>query len=298
MNDFVKRAGACFSAIFLAVVMVTLSVAGAVDTPPIPSGLNYMNLQTGSYQVTTYFNGSGVGLTRASRYNPTTSAFTFDEDLTTAGTTSITFEVNTAGQQVFYYCAGGGMEYYASANLRVYDQNGNAYRYHANVVTFYSGGNRVWSGAGPYGALIPSRDVVIDRIDFVFDVGGNPPPNVESWRLENLLFTQGTPIYNNYIPESYFDEQMTSYVPFNSAWFEPYENWGSTTYAEGYEDGYAQGALDTGGDVYQNWTAFLTAGVGGFLSFELIPGLPLWGLLSIMVAIPLMVTFLKMFAGG
>lgn len=111
--------------------------------------------------------------------------------------------------------------------------------------------------------------------------------------------------------ETTFDR--TCYTPFNAAWFNITEN-EERAYQQGYNNGYQQGyavkvqgeynegyqdgATEASGGAIQRWGAFLLTAVNGFLSFELIPGFPLWGLLSVAVAIPLLLMFLKMFAGG
>lgn len=47
-----------------------------------------------------------------------------------------------------------------------------------------------------------------------------------------------------------------------------------------------------------DFTTWLSDGVFGFLSFQIIPGLSLWMIFATIVAIPLVVMFLKLFAGG
>lgn len=47
-----------------------------------------------------------------------------------------------------------------------------------------------------------------------------------------------------------------------------------------------------------DFSSWLVEGIGGFLSFELIPGISLTTLLAVILAIPLLIAFLKIFAGG
>lgn len=47
-----------------------------------------------------------------------------------------------------------------------------------------------------------------------------------------------------------------------------------------------------------DWTLWLSNAVKGFLSFELVPGLSLAGIFGILLGIPLLIWFLRMFAGG
>lgn len=93
---------------------------------------------------------------------------------------------------------------------------------------------------------------------------------------------------------SYVSTVTHQYVPFNEEWFQDSD---STLWQEGYDQGLEDGLNNVGlGEV--SWTGWIFNAVTGFMAFEIMPNLPLWGLLSILVAIPLLVTFLKMFAGG
>lgn len=47
-----------------------------------------------------------------------------------------------------------------------------------------------------------------------------------------------------------------------------------------------------------SWTSWLKNAVAGFLDFELMPGLSLAGILGILLGIPMLLWFLKLFAGG
>lgn len=125
--------------------------------------------------------------------------------------------------------------------------------------------------------------------------------------IDKILLLQDNP--SNY---SGSDSVTTWYVPFNSAYFtnasdNDYYNLGYVSgieygYQEGYEagidDGFLQGAESAGGTPIQKWGAFLLTAVTGFLDFEIFPGFPLWALLGAVIAIPLTVVFLRMFAGG
>ena len=68
----------------------------------------------------------------------------------------------------------------------------------------------------------------------------------------------------------------------------------SNLYNYGYSKGYQSGDGGFGGD-YGTW---LVNAVGGFMNLELFPNFKIGGILSIIVAIPLVVWFLKLFAGG
>lgn len=47
-----------------------------------------------------------------------------------------------------------------------------------------------------------------------------------------------------------------------------------------------------------DWTQWLKKSVEGFMGLEIVPGLPIWGIVSAVIGIPLLVWFLRMFAGG
>ena len=68
----------------------------------------------------------------------------------------------------------------------------------------------------------------------------------------------------------------------------------SNLYNYGYSKGYQNGDGGFGGD-YGFW---LVNAVGGFMNLELFPNFKIGGILSTIVSIPLVVWFLKLFAGG
>lgn len=61
----------------------------------------------------------------------------------------------------------------------------------------------------------------------------------------------------------------------------------------GYDTGYGQGA-----DIPNDVGEFLSNSIGSFLDTEIFPGITIGGIILIILAIPLAIWFLKMFAGG
>lgn len=165
-----------------------------------------------------------------------------------------------------------------------------------------------FNAAGTDGFLKPSNYYLYDHIQLKFtNNDGNGSYHVAE--VVGLQVNQATQVYGYYQGNN----PITSYIPYSDAYFsendeqdEAYENGfidGQNSgrqiwYQNGYNEGYIDGAEDGGGEPIQRWGAFLLTAVSGFLSFEIFPGFPLWGLLSAIVAIPLVIAFLKMFAGG
>lgn len=292
MNIF-KRVSLTITAVILMIIAVVMSVSGA--TPNGASGVNFFALDAGTYnvQVETFQEVNTIA-DFSSSYNPLTSTISWTEgqvyDMTNV-TVRIYTNDNTS-RKLFRYCAGGHNYYFVSATLRYYDQNGTMYFTSPDRVTFYDmEGNVVYNGALYYGQPISNTQVDIRYVEFSFPTE-TITSNLSSMRIENLTLLQEISIQRPSNP----NWVQTIYVPYNPAWFETYVD--DADYQDGYEDGYQAGAIDAGGEPMQKWSAFLLAGVTGFLDFEIFPGMPLWGLLAVMIAIPLVLTCLKYFAGG
>lgn len=125
----------------------------------------------------------------------------------------------------------------------------------------------------------------------------------------DILQIENTTILQNMRPTfdwntGTFDYTDVPYQPYDSNWF---SSGGGFTqadidraYQEGFDNGFETGSDSTNTDevVNANWTSFVFNALNGVLGFEILPGLPLWGMLSAVVAIPLLIMFLKMFMGG
>lgn len=57
-------------------------------------------------------------------------------------------------------------------------------------------------------------------------------------------------------------------------------------------------SLNTSGDINVDFTSWISTAIGGFLNFELVPGLSIWSIFLGVIGIGLVVAFLKYFAGG
>lgn len=283
----------------LCVASLAMSVAGA--TPNGASGVNFFALDTGTYDVQvetdeTSYNNIQVGKLSdfSASYNPLVSNISWSlgnvSNMTNVQVRIYTNDTNS--RKLFRYVAGGHNYYFVSATLRYYDANGTMYFVSPDRVTFYDmDGNVAYNGALYHGQTISNPQVDIRYVEFSFPTE-TITTSIESMRIENLVLLQEVSIQRPSNP----NWVQTIYVPYNPAWFDNYVD--DVDYQEGYEDGYQAGAIDAGGQPMQKWSAFLLAGVTGFLDFEIFPGMPLWGLLAVMVAIPLVLTCLKYFAGG
>lgn len=165
-----------------------------------------------------------------------------------------------------------------------------------------------FNAAGTDGFLKPSNYYLYDHLKLSF-TNNDGAGTYHVAEVVGLQISQATQIYGYWQGNN----PITSYIPYSDAYFnesdeqnEAYENGfidGQNSgrqiwYQNGYNDGYIDGAEDSGGEPIQRWGAFLLTGITGFLSFEVYPGFPLWGLLASIIAVPLVLAFLKMFAGG
>lgn len=278
----------------LCVASLAMSVAGA--TPNGASGVNFFALDAGTYDVqieTTENVGTITDISTA--YNPLTSNITWSlgnvYNMTNVKVRIYTNDDNS--RKLFRYVAGGHNYYFVSATLRYYDANGTMYFVSPDRVTFYDmDGNVVYNGALYYGGTITNTQVDIRYVEFSFPTEAITT-EISSMRIENLVLLQEVSIQRPSNP----NWVQTIYVPYNPAWFENFES-SEDAFRRGYQQGYEVGALEAGGEPMQRWTAFIVTAVTGFMDFELFPGMPLWGLLAVLVAIPLVLTCLKYFAGG
>lgn len=125
-------------------------------------------------------------------------------------------------------------------------------------------------------------------------------------QLRGMTIYQNNPIYDlvgNVVTNAFTPFNIT-YFDFQEAYDEGY-NYGyvvgskfasDEAYASGYQTGYEEGMQEK--DPIKNWGEFALQSVESFMDFEIFPNFPLWGLLAVVVTVPLAITFLKIFAGG
>ena len=291
----------------LCVASLAMSVAGA--TPTGRSGVNFLNLEAKQRlaHIRVWRNGSVVlDVTDMSIYATGEGALQYNVDtiaLLPNDTLQIEFNArNSEGRgNVLKHC-NSTQQYYASALVEAEDRATSTPIVHTMTVERFafmnSDGATNYALTGTSPANVGNADTWYISLSVVNRTGVTI--FVDRVGIYGLALFQETPIYG-------YDANaggtgrtglMTRYVPYNEAWFTAIDGSFTDGYNEGYGKGYEQGATDAGGGPIQSWGAFLLTAVNGFMSFEIFPNFPLWGLLSVMVAIPLMVTFLKMFAGG
>lgn len=175
-----------------------------------------------------------------------------------------------------------------------------------SMTVYFEGGetaNLVTGAEGYY-----DWDKVV-QIDFAYHVGRtvvSGPVEVNEGFILSTTILQDLRIEE--ITGTNSDYLTHDFVPYNPQWFmsiggftqEDIDRARADGYEIGYQEGFRNGSDTTNTDevVNANWTGFVFNALNGVLEFEILPGLPLWGMLSAVVAIPLLIMFLKMFMGG
>lgn len=214
-------------------------------------------------------------------------------------------------------------EYYANAVVRLYgtDTNGEFAETYTqlNSVTLYDSENNIAeNNFSPNTNTEFNYDrIVAVELTFTWvNLNFSAEVTMEHVDISKFTIYQGMPVE---FPNNYGDDVQHFFVPYEDDWFSTtggtYEEGFNTGYEEGFNTGYDEGndhGYEIGYDdglydgqnsipdevIEANWTSFIYNAANGFLRFELLPGLPLWGLLMAVVAIPLLIAFLKMFMGG
>lgn len=101
------------------------------------------------------------------------------------------------------------------------------------------------------------------------------------------------------IYQNIYDEGLD--YGYNDGYGEGYDVGITEGYEEGYDEGldlgYSQG-LSQAPSVWGGFAQFLTTTVGAFLDFEIIPGLSITNMMTVLLAMVLVVAFLRVYAGG
>ena len=308
----------CFVILLIVILVATVSLPVFSAVPPgVNSGVNFFNLQETQYRVI-YQQYAGQTLLANATFYPFMSRDLGGFDSYQISNNVLTIE---SGQQVVF-------------NVRVDDSHNDIFGWLNDFDTYYISGafqlvnlsnNRVTSFAADNIQISyyddNDQNIVVNasgtdgfkKFDYnrisVIELRATYTGDAFTYhavQLRALTMYQRTPIY-----EQSGNNLVQSFVPFNEEYFvyqdrydDAYSRGFSLGYTEGhsvgydsgYDDGYEEGT--TLSDPVKNWGGFILTATSGFLSFEIFPGFPLWALLSALVAIPLAVALLKIFAGG
>lgn len=323
-------------ALIVGVLILSMSLmaisARAVTTPVCNSALNFCGLGTdsGEYGLT-----ANVVINGQTQTMPD-GVYAWDADLGGVIIDDMTFEFPRAtrnarltlriedldGYLPFLPHRNTENAYYVNAVLHLYgtDADGaytDIYTQLGDINLFDSVGNVTGSDFSPRANPVFDYDR-ITAVELEFSLTATFGSTVTFDHVDLFMFTiyQGIPVE---FSENWGQNMEHEFIPYVDEWF----SISGGTYEEGYYTGYEVGyntGFDVGNDhgyevgyddglyvgqnsipeevIEANWTGFIYNAANGFLRFELLPGLPLWGLLMAVVAIPLLIAFLKMFMGG
>lgn len=154
-----------------------------------------------------------------------------------------------------------------------FTQSGDDYYYSFSMSRLFE---LIFSNAS-HGFGVPNNDIMLTRvnIDFSTDTLGN------NYTYDYIQYNCS--LYDEYNNSTDYFNVLTDY--FNKA-----ENLG---YNNGFNDGFNSGSVS-----WNSFTDFLKSTVSGFLDFEFVPNISLGNILSVILGLLLVFTFLRIFAGG